>query len=270
MYFSYISLGPLLTRFFIDVFGWRGCLRIISGIILQNVWLCIFHRPIENHEQSGSHDDVTMKNSKMIDSENHKLSSLDTAPMTRDTIYRESQLEQNSASTAPQSRIKDNFDCNTNKENGVTGTPEQLIQSTHDSQNSFKSYKNKFTSIIDFRLLLNPQFVIYGIATALFNFAGMCSMPQIVNKALADGIDKNKAAMIPSLFGLVNLILRPLMVLALARFPVNRFGMFSFGMVGTGIACICVGFASTFVMIMVFIGLVGAFGGKLNPNQARI
>ena len=61
--FSFGSIiFPLLTRYSVDLLGWRGTLVLYSAITMQNVWLCALHRPfLKQYGSSESSDEISAR-----------------------------------------------------------------------------------------------------------------------------------------------------------------------------------------------------------------
>lgn len=86
--------------------------------------------------------------------------------------------------------------------------------------------KKKWSSCLGCYLLADVPFFMYCMATSLFNLGYSAFLMHIVNKAVFNGIDKQKAALLPSVVGISNITGRLLFGLVTIKFRMNKVVMY--------------------------------------------
>ena len=138
--------------------------------------------------------------------------------------------------------------------------------SSDDPSNEKFGYKlcNFIKSLLDLKLFKNPGYWLYFLALFLQSVGYTGYIMHITNKCLRDGIDQYRAALAPSVAGIVNLIWRPIFGL-IATKPLLRNNtciVFGIAAVFKGVAIALVAATSTFLYTTIAIIIVSVALGK--------
>lgn len=103
---------------------------------------------------------------------------------------------------------------------------------------------------------------MFCVATILLNVAYSTFSMHIVNKAIFGGIDKQKAAMIPSLSGICNTAGRLVAGLVTARFSINKLIWYGAGTLSIGVTFMLMNVSDSYANIMTWTAISSFSVGK--------
>ena len=119
-------------------------------------------------------------------------------------------------------------------------------------------------SMFDLKMLKNPGYGLYFVGLTFINVGYTGCIMHITNKCLTHGIDQYRAALAPSVFGIINLIWRPIfgMIATKALLRNNTCVILAVAAVFMGVAIALVAATSTFLYIIIAIIPVSIGLGK--------
>lgn len=195
---------PPLTQILLDIYGWRGCLMLMSGVYLNGIAMAALLRP------------VPVKKAPPTRSRTRSFS---------ESIKRQVSVEKVQSVSAKLCRF-----CK---------------------------------QVFDFSMLKDARFMLYGFGTFLMMIGHIAFIAHIVSKAERYlGIEKHRAMLLPSIYGISNGICRMLFSVVASLPKVNRTVQYGVWIIIGGVICCLSCLAKDFTSLAVCCSAFGMCVGE--------
>ncbi|XP_078695224.1 uncharacterized protein LOC144924146 [Branchiostoma floridae x Branchiostoma belcheri] len=141
-------------------------------------------------------------------------------------------------------------------------------ETTVDSSQTCKSvipFCQKVLEMFDVTLLKSKHFLTYSVSLFLLMLGNSMIFVHIVAHAQALGVDKTQAALLPSVMGIAEAIVRPISGWLSDRLPVRKLHYYMVGCIGLGICNIAIPHSSTYVGLVACMVFYGISSGTFYP-----
>lgn len=214
----------------ITYFGWKGATWIISAIVLNGVVMAFLFRPLEsNIDEPKKCIDKGQKEKLLNRSDNCKANGKFDDTQLSKTPDEKLYMQQNSNKVKEENNKKSQF---------------ELIELMKD--------------MIDFSLLKNPVFLIYGISCFLCMIGFFVPFIYLPDHAIKNGISPSNAAFLLSIIGIANTIARVLCGLISDMAWTNCLQINNYALIIGGIATMVLPLWNTYILLAIYSCIFGA------------
>ncbi|GIZ01208.1 monocarboxylate transporter 12 [Caerostris extrusa] len=230
-------LAPL-TEYLLKILSWQWTMTVIAALVLSSVISGALFRPVVYcpQRESSSNPSLVKQNSNT-----HIIPSIEFIS-----------LEHRTGLNLP------------SKSNLEAGT-------TNKEHNFLEKMWNSFREVMDFSLLKDSVFLLFGISNLLTNIGLIVPYIYIKNLVLETGIaSPEKASLLLSVIGISNTIGRIVLGYLSDKSCFNRLWIFNICLLICGITVVLICFASSYALIAAYSSIFGVTSGAYSSLTSVI